>query len=123
MKTILYVDDNEEMIELVGLVLSKSGYELHSLTDSEATLNYCLENTPDLVLMDLNMPGMNGFETTRLLRQQGFTNPIVVFTSSESDRDKEKAFSAGCDDYVVKDMEMKGLEHVMDTFLMKAGNM
>ena len=123
MKKILYVDDNEEMIELVELVLSKSGYQLLSLTDPGKTTAACLEQQPDMVLLDLMMPGMNGFEVTRELRQKGFEKPIVVFTSSASDRDKEKAFQAGCDDYVIKDMEMKSLEHVIDTFLMEAGGL
>ena len=121
MKSILYVDDNKEMIELVELVLSKSGYQLVSNTDPQATVSLCMEKRPDLLLLDLHMPGMEGFEVTRELRQQGFTNPIIVFTASESNRDKEKAYQAGCDEYIVKDLEMRSLEHVIDTYLIEAG--
>lgn len=121
MKTVLYVDDNEEMIEIVKIVLANSGYLVHSQTDGQATIDFCANESPDLVLMDLNMPGMDGFETTRQLREQGFTNPIVVLTASETDEDKEKAIAVGCNDYIIKDMEMRGLEKVIDNFIAESG--
>ena len=121
MKTILYVDDNEEMIDLVGIVLANSGYQLLSQTAGQATLDFCVNENPDLILMDLNMPDMDGFETTRQLRKQGFTNPIVVFSALDTDEDREKAAAAGCDEYIVKDMEMKGLEKIIDGFIAESG--
>lgn len=121
MKTILYIDDNEEMIELVKIVLANSGYRILSQTDGQAALTFCANENPDLVLMDLNMPAMDGFETTRQLRKQGFTNPIVVFTALETDEDREKAAVAGCNAYIVKDMEMRGLENVIDGFIADSG--
>jgi CheY-like chemotaxis protein len=123
MKTVLYVDDNEEMVELVNIVLKNSGYHIISLTNGQATLDYCVNDTPDLVLMDLNMPGIDGFETTRRLREQGFSNPIVVFTASETEEDREKALAAGSNDYLVKDMEMRGLEKIIDRYLVDAGGL
>lgn len=121
MKTILYVDDNEEMIELVNIVLANSGYRILSQTDGQSTLSFCANENPDLILMDLNMPDMDGFETTRQLREQGYTNPIVVFTARDSDEDREKAIAAGCNSYVVKDMEMRGLEKIIDRFIADRG--
>ncbi len=121
MKTVLYVDDSEEMIEIVKIVLANSGYRIISQTDGQATIDFCANENPDLVLMDLNMPGMNGFETTRQLRKQGFTNPIVVLTASEIDEDREKATAAGCNDYIIKDMEMRGLEKIIDGFIADSG--
>ena len=121
MKTVLYVDDNEEMIELVKIVLANSGYRIISLDNGRETLDYCANDNPDLVLMDLKMPDMNGFETTQKLRERGYSNPIVVFTSSETDEDREKAMAVGCNGYVVKDMEMRGLEGVIDSFIADTG--
>lgn len=123
MKTILYVDDNEEMIEIVKIVLANSGYRILSQTNGQAAIEFCVDQNPDLVLMDLNMPGMDGFETTRKLRAQGFTSPIVVLTASESEEDKEKAIAAGCNDYIIKNMEMTGLEHIVDGFLAESGGL
>ena len=123
MKTILYVDDNEEMIELVGIVLANSGYQILSQTDGQATLDFCANETPDLILMDLKMPDMDGFETIRQLRKQGFTNPIVVFTGLATEEDREKATAAGCDGYIVKDLEMRGLENTIDGFIAESGGM
>ncbi len=71
MKTVLYVDDSEEMIEIVKIVLKDSGYQILSQTEGQATLDFCAKEDPDLVLLDLNMPGMDGFEVTRKLREQG----------------------------------------------------
>lgn len=117
MKTVLYVDDNEEMIDIVKIVLKDSGYQILSQTDGQATLTYCAEENPDLVLMDLNMPGMNGFEVTRKLREQGFTNPIVALTASESDEVRQKAIAVGCNDYILKDVEMRGLGTVISSLI------
>lgn len=123
MKTILYVDDNEEMIDLVGIVLANSGYQLDSLTNGQATLDYCRSKSPDMILMDLNMPDMNGIEITRELRKQGFMNPIVALTASEKDEDREAALAAGCDNYIVKDMEMRVLEKVVDSYIADSGGL
>ena len=71
MKTILYVDDSEEMIEIVKIVLKDSGYQILSQTEGQATLDYCAKENPDLVLLDLNMPGMNGFEVTHKCKGTG----------------------------------------------------
>ena len=121
MKTVLYVEDNDDMIEIVKMVLAKSGYRILSEKDGKATLRFCADENPDLVLMDLNMPDMGGLEITRQLRSQGYTNPIVVFTASEKEEDREKAMAVGCNGYIVKDMEMRGLEKVIDKFLAESG--
>ena len=123
MKTILYVDDNEEMIELVNLVLKNSGYRIISLSNGVETLKHCVSDQPDMVLMDLKMPDMDGFETTQKLREQGYTNPIVVFSALETEEDRNKAMAAGCNSYVVKDMEMRGLEDIIDSYLAESGGL
>lgn len=122
-KSVLLTDDNPDIIELVQLVLGKSGYRLLTATDGEAAVSVCLKENPDLVLMDLNMPHVNGFEATRRLRQQGFRNPILVLTGSESEDDRRKAREAGCDDYILKTLEMRDVERAIDRFLIGAGEM
>ncbi|MBI2994936.1 MAG: response regulator [Gammaproteobacteria bacterium] len=122
-KTVLLTDDNPDIIELVQLVLGKSGYRLLTANDGRQAIEICLKENPDLVLMDLNMPHVNGFDATRRLREQGFRSPIIVLTGSESDDDRRKAKDAGCDDYILKTMEMRDVERVVDRFLIGAGDM
>lgn len=124
MKTVLLTDDNEDIIELVQLILAKSGYNLKVAHGGKDALKICAETPPpDLVLMDLRMPDMDGFSVTKTLRDNGFKNPIIVLTGSESAEDKKRAYTAGCDDYIIKTMEMRDLEHTIDRFLQKGGGL
>lgn len=120
MKTVLLTDDNADMVELVELVLKRAGYSLITAGDGNKAVEAALKHKPDLVLMDLNMPNMNGFDATRQLRQKGFTNPIVVLTASESEQDRAKATAAGCDEYVLKTVDMADVEAILDRYLFEA---
>jgi CheY-like chemotaxis protein len=121
MKTVLLTDDNEDMVELVQLVLKNSGYRLITASDGTEAVEACLRQKPDLVLMDLNMPNMDGFEATKTLRQKGFANPIVVLTASESEQDRARARAAGCNEYILKTLEMADVEHMIDRYLSESG--
>ena len=121
MKTILLTDDNEDIIELVQLILSKSGYKLLIARKGNDTLKICKETPPDLVLMDLRMPDLDGFTIIKSLRDSGFKNPIIVLTGSESEDDRTRAFKAGCDAYILKTLEMRDLELSIDSYLQKGG--
>lgn len=123
MKKVLYIDDNREMIEIVEIVLANSGYKLLTTDKSDEAVELCEKENPDLVIMDLNMPSVNGFEVTRQLRQQGFSNPIVVLTASESEVDRKKAVAAGCDDYILKTLDMRDLEKTIDLHIAEAGGL
>lgn len=123
MKTILLVDDDEDITELVQLVLSKSGYKMVVARSGGEALGICREGLPDLVLMDIRMPDMDGFSAIRTLREEGFNNPIIVLTGSESAEDRERAMAAGCDDYILMTMEMRDLEASIDGFLQKGGGL
>lgn len=123
MKTVLLADDSQDMIELVQLVLQNSGYRMITANDGIEAVNTCLEQSPDLVLMDLNMPNMNGFEATKTLRDKGFSNPIVVLTSSESEDDRKRAEEAGCSGYILKTMDMGDVEETIDHYLAEIGGL
>jgi DNA-binding response OmpR family regulator len=122
MKTVLLTDDNEDIIELVKLILSKSGYNLKTAKGGQDALKVCAESPPDLVLMDLRMPDLDGFSATKQLRDSGYKNPIIILTGSESEDDRKQAFEAGCDDYILKTLEMRDLERSIDGFLQKGGS-
>lgn len=123
MKTVLLADDSPDMIELVQLVLQNSGYSMITANDGIEAVNTCLEQSPDLVLMDLNMPNMNGFDATKTLRDKGFSNPIVVLTSSESEDDRKRAEEAGCSGYILKTMDMRDVEETIDHYLAEIGGL
>lgn len=121
MKTVLLTDDNEDIVELVQLVLKNSGYKLITASDGARAVDVCLQQKPDLVLMDLNMPNMNGIEASKALRQKGFVNPIVVLTASESAADRAAAKAAGCNEYILKTLEMADVEKMLNRYLSEAG--
>ncbi len=85
MKSILLTDDDPEIVELIKIKLSDSDYQLVIASDGEEAVRIGLEQSPDLILMDINMPNMNGFDATQTLRSKGFKNPIIILTSSESE--------------------------------------
>jgi CheY-like chemotaxis protein len=121
MKTILLTEDNQDMIDLLKLILEDSGYKLITAKDGNEAVTICLEQTPDLVLMDLNMPKMNGFDATKTLRDKGFSKPIIVLTGSESEDDRKKAKEVGCNEYILKTLEMEDVERTIDHYLYETG--
>lgn len=123
MKTVLLTDDNEDIVELIKLILEDSGYRLITASDGNEAVKTCLEQNPDLVLMDLNMPNMNGFDATKTLRDKGYSNPIVVVTATESEENRQKAEQAGCNDYILKTMEMQEVKETLDRYLLDAGGL
>lgn len=123
MKTVLLTDDNEDIVELVKLVLANSGYRLDSVPDGAQAVARCLADPPDLVLMDLNMPKLNGFEATKQLREKGFKRPIVILTASESEADRKRARECGADAFLLKTLNMDDVEKAIDRYLVDAGGM
>jgi len=123
MKTVLYVDDNDEIIEIVSIVLSNSNYHLITENNSKNAINICLDKKPALVLMDISMPDMDGFEVSKQLREKGFDNPIIILTASESAADRQKAKAAGCTDYILKTVDMQNVGQIIDRYIGEAGEL
>lgn len=117
MKTVLIADDSNLTLEIVSPIIENSGYRLITVSDGKQAIDACCEQHPDLILMDLHMPNMDGFKATKFLRDKGFTLPIIAFTYSERDDDKLKAKQAGCNEFILKTMEMKEVEQVVDNYL------
>lgn len=117
MKTVLYADDNLEIVEIVKLTVERAGYQLLTARDGREAVQICQEQNPDMVLMDINMPGMDGFTAVRQLRDDGFNNPVIILTASESRQDRDAAYAAGCDDFVLKTADMAEVENVVIRYL------
>lgn len=117
MKTVLYADDNQEIVDIVKLTVERAGYQLLTARDGLEAVEICQEHNPDMVLMDINMPGLDGFSAVRQLREDGFNNPVIVLTASESRLDRDEAYAAGCDDFVLKTIDMGEVETIVSRYL------
>lgn len=103
--TILVVDDEPQIRRVLQTGLSSSGYYVVLAKDGQEAIEMVIRERPDLILLDVNMPGMTGLEACSKLRLS-FTGPIIMVTVRNSDQDKIKALDSGADDYVVKPFAM-----------------
>jgi len=110
-KRILVVDDHPVNLKLACDVMELEGYLVDRAPTAEAALACIDRHVPDLILMDLGMPGMDGLTLTRLLRSREATRdiPVVALTAFAMKRDEEKALEAGCDAYVSKPIDTRKL--------------
>ena len=118
-KSVLVVDDNPENLKLILVILAASGYELTTASDANEALRLLNERKPDLILLDLQLPGMDGLELTRLLKSRPETRsiPIVAVTAYAMKGDDAKAREAGCDDYLVKPVDKRALRSLVKSYL------
>ncbi|MEJ5224304.1 MAG: response regulator, partial [Anaerolineales bacterium] len=101
---ILIIDDDLDTLRLVGLMLQKQGYQILAANNGVQGLQQAGEHLPDLILLDVMMPGMDGYEVARRLRANPSTAgiPILMFTAKAQLDDKVQGFEAGADDYLTK---------------------
>jgi two-component system cell cycle response regulator DivK len=104
LKKILIVEDNPASMRLIRMVLRNKGYSLLEATDGEEALAVAIEGCPDLIVVDIQLPKMDGLEVTRRLRQtpRFKQTPIIALTASAMEGDREKIIAAGCDEYISK---------------------
>ena len=116
---VLVVEDNERNLKLVRDVLEFAGYQVISATTAEDGVSLALERSPDLVLMDLQLPGMDGVEALRQLRDSPQTKhlPIVAVTAFAMREDRERALDAGFDGYLEKPISVRALPAQVRSFL------
>lgn len=105
---VLIVDDDINISELVSLYLQKEGFSVTCAYDGEAALKAVDEESPDLVLLDVMMPGLDGFETLRLLREKSSV-PVIMLSAKGEPMDKINGLDYGADDYVTKPFEPQEL--------------
>ena len=106
---ILIVDDNAINLKLVSRILRLDGYTLSTAISAEDALKVISEAPPNLILMDIALPGMDGLTLTRQLKSSPATShiPIIALTAYAMKGDDEKAFAAGCDGYITKPIDVK----------------
>jgi two-component system response regulator MprA len=105
---ILIIEDDEAIIKVLHRVLSYEGYEIFKALNGQQGLNSARENRPDLVILDIMLPGMDGLEVCRRLRLGG-SIPILMLTAKDTIQDRVTGLDAGADDYLVKPFEVEEL--------------
>jgi two-component system, cell cycle response regulator DivK len=120
---ILYIEDNSDNLKLISRVLTAYGFNMHGVTDGQAAFSFLEENTPDLILIDINLPGLDGYTITRQLRQmERFADtPIIALTANVMKADQEKSIEAGCNGFIQKPVDVDALPGQIRRFLFHPG--
>jgi CheY-like chemotaxis protein len=108
---ILIVDDNATNLKLVAYLMKANGYTVDTALDAESAIVAIRNNHPDVILMDIQLPGIDGLELTRRLKADPATRDIVIVavTAYAMKGDQAKALAAGCDDYITKPIDTRAL--------------
>lgn len=116
---ILIVDDNESNLKLMKAVLDSDDYVVKTAMDSEEAIKVLETFEPQLILMDIQLPGMDGLEFTRLLKSDPARRQIriLALTAYAMKGDEGKAIAAGCDGYITKPIDTRSLTKLVDTYL------
>jgi len=111
MTRILLVEDNEMNRDMLSRRLERKGYQVVLAVDGQAGVDMALSEAPDLVLMDMSLPVLDGWEATRRLKGDPATRhiPVIALTAHAMSSDRDKALDAGCDDYDTKPIELSRL--------------
>ena len=117
---ILVVDDNQDSRELVMKILKGKGHQLIEAVDGEDALEKVAAEQPNLILLDISLPKIDGHEVTRRLKQnKKFASiPVIALTAHAMKGDKEKALASGCDDYISKPINVRDFYDRIKVFLM-----
>jgi len=122
MKKILLVEDNEMNRDMLSRRLMRNGYEVVLAVDGEQAVSVANADLPDLVLMDMSLPVIDGWEATRRIKSAAATAhiPVIALTAHAMAGDREKAIAAGCDDYDTKPIELERLIGKIEALLGRA---
>ncbi|MBM4103193.1 MAG: response regulator [Planctomycetes bacterium] len=119
---ILVVEDNPNNQLLIETLLTKFGLQFVLACDGAEAVKKAAEESFDLIFMDIQMPNMNGYEATRMLREKGLKTPIVALTAHAMEGDRQKCIEAGCDDHITKPINKIKLAEVLQTYLISSKN-
>jgi CheY-like chemotaxis protein len=120
MARILLVEDNEMNRDMLSRRLIRRGYEVTMAIDGPAGIASAIENRPDLILMDISLPGMDGWEVSKVLRSRAETAsiPIIALTAHAMEIDRQRSLEVGCNDYDTKPIDLARLLVKIDALLM-----
>ena len=108
-KKILIVEDEKNIVDILAFNLGREGYETLAAYDGAQGLKLALEKDPDLILLDVMLPKMNGFDVCKAVREKNTSTPIIMLTAREGESDKVFGLELGADDYITKPFSMREL--------------
>ena len=120
MATILYVEDNEDNVYMLSSRLQRRGFDVIVARDGAEGVAMAGRERPDLVLMDLSLPVIDGWEATRRIKAVAGGTPVIALSAHAMAGDREKALAAGCDDYDTKPVDLPRLLRKIEALLDKA---
>ncbi len=120
-KTILIVEDETNIVDILSFNLEREGYNTIEAYDGQTGLQLAREQNPDLILLDLMLPRMDGFEVCRRLRADGSAIPIIMLTAREEEADKVMGLELGADDYITKPFAIRELLARVNANIRRAG--
>ena len=122
--TVLVIDDEEDLIELVRYNLEREGFEVFGACDGESGLSLAVQKRPDVIIVDLMLPGIDGLEACRSLRAQSETEdiPIIMLTAKTAEPDRIVGLEIGADDYVTKPFSPRELILRIKSILRRAAS-
>ncbi len=118
-KKILVIEDNAVNMELVCDLLEMAGYDIIQAADAESGIKVADKEQPDLILMDISLPGMDGLQATRVLKQRQSARqiPVVALTAHAMKGDEDKVLEAGCNGYITKPINTREFSRQIEKFL------
>lgn len=118
-KTVLLVEDNEDNLVVYRTILEHVGFSVIEARDGEEGVNRARSDRPDIILMDISIPKMDGWEATERLKSDGATSsiPIIALTAHALEEDRVKAMRAGCDGYLAKPVEPRRVVQEVEKFI------
>jgi CheY-like chemotaxis protein len=118
-RTIMVVDDNEDLREMLRFMVERLGYTVVEAENGREAIEIANRRCPDLILMDLSMPVMDGFAATRLLREieDMCRIPIIAISANRREQSQDEALAAGCNEYLTKPVNFHQLNRLLSTWL------
>ena len=118
-KTILVAEDNSMNAELLRAILEAKGYRVLCVTKGDEAVKVALKKKPDLILMDIQLPGIDGYEATKRIKSNKETKniPVIAITAYALKGDREKAIDAGCDDYIKKPIDTREVPIIVARYI------
>lgn len=118
-KRVLCIEDNDSNMRLVSRIVEAEKHDFLMAADGEAALNLIYNEKPDLILLDINIPGLDGLEVARRLKQDAALAaiPVVATTANVLVGDRERCLEAGCDEYLPKPLDVRELQGILRAYL------